>query len=353
MVPSDAGHTNTDSVLEQAVGWLRAGRRVALATVTRTWGSAPRRAGSHMAVAEGGDFTGSVSGGCVESAVVHAAAEVIESGDPQRLRFGVTDEMAWEVGLACGGEVEVYVRRSANSALLDALLEAGRSGRSVVLATRLGDGVQELVSIGPAGAYAPRDIAGVSADQVYAALRAEEAQVAETPRGTVLLRPYTAPRRLVTVGAVHIAQVLARTSPEIGMATTVVDPREGFATRKRFPGAQIVRAWPDAALERIGLDARSAVVVLAHDPKIDDPALVAALRSDAFYIGALGGRRTRRQRRRRLGEAGVAEDAMARVHSPVGLPIGARTPAEIALAILGQIVDVVRNPEAPPLARQI
>ena len=109
MAPSDGGHTSADPVLEQAAGWLGEGRRVALATVTRTWGSAPRRAGSHMAVAEGGDFTGSVSGGCVESAVIHAAMEVMESGDPQRLKFGVTNEMAWEVGLACGGEVEIYV----------------------------------------------------------------------------------------------------------------------------------------------------------------------------------------------------------------------------------------------------
>jgi len=236
-------------------------------------------------------------------------------------------------------------------ALLDTLLEAQRSGRSVVLATRLSDGAQELVEIGPAGAREPRTIAGVSADQVYAALRAEEAQVAETADGPVMLRPYTVPRRLLVVGAVHIAQVLARTSPEVGLPATIIDPREGFATRERFPGAELVRAWPDQALERIGLDARTALVVLAHDPKIDDPALTAALRSDAFYIGALGGRKTRRTRRQRLIEAGFSADVADRIHSPVGLSIGARTPAEIALAILAQIIDVIRNPGASPLAR--
>ena len=237
------------------------------------------------------------------------------------------------------------------SALLDTLLEAQRSGRSVVLATRLSDGAQELVEIGPAGAREPKTLAGVSADEVYAALRAEEAQVAETPDGPVLLRPYTVPRRLLVVGAVHIAQVLARTSLEVGLPATIIDPRDGFVTRERFPDAEIVRAWPDAALERIGLDDRCAVVVLAHDPKIDDPALTAALGSDVFYIGALGGRRTRRQRRKRLLEAGLAPEAVARIHSPVGLPIGARTPAEIAFAILAQIIDVIRNPGTPPLAR--
>ena len=237
------------------------------------------------------------------------------------------------------------------SALLDTLLEAQRSGRSVVLATRLSDGAQELVEIGPAGAREPRSMAGVSADQVYAALRAEEAQVADTVDGPVLLRPYTVPRRLLVVGAVHIAQVLARTSPEVGLPATIVDPREGFATRERFPGAQIVRAWPDQALERIGLDERCALVVLAHDPKIDDPALTAALGSDAFYIGALGGRRTRRQRRERLLDAGFSPQDVARIHSPVGLSIGARTPAEIAFSILAQIIDVIRNPGASPLAR--
>ena len=237
------------------------------------------------------------------------------------------------------------------SALLHSLLEAQRAGRSVVLATRLGDGAQELVEIGPAGAREPRTIAGVTADQVYAALRAEQAQVADTPDGPVLLRPYTVPRRLLVVGAVHIAQVLARTSREVGLPATIIDPREGFATRGRFPDAELVRAWPDEALERTGLDERCAVVVLAHDPKIDDPALTAALGSDAFYIGALGGRRTRRQRRRRLLEAGFAPEAIARVHSPVGLSIGARTPAEIAFSILAQIIDAIRNPGAPPLGR--
>jgi len=237
------------------------------------------------------------------------------------------------------------------SALLGTLLEAQRSGRSVVLATRLSDGAQELLRIGPAGAREPRTMEGVSADQVYAALRAEEARVAQTADGPVLLRPYTVPRRLLVVGAVHIAQVLARTSPEVGLPATIIDPRAGFATRERFPGAEIVRAWPDEALQRIELDDRCAVVVLAHDPKIDDPALTAALGSDAFYIGALGGRRTRRQRRERLIEAGFTPEALARIHSPVGLPIGARTPAEIAFSILAQIVDGIRNPGASPLVR--
>ncbi len=229
-------------------------------------------------------------------------------------------------------------------ALLHALLEAQRSGRGVVLATRLADGVQELVEIGPAGAREPRSLAGVSADQVYAALRAEEAQVVDTADGPVLLRPYTVPRKLLVVGAVHIAQVLARTSLEVGLPATIIDPREGFATRERFPDAELVRAWPEAALEQVGLDARSALVVLAHDPRIDDPALAAALGSTAFYIGALGGRRTRRRRRERLVAAGFGPEAVARIHSPVGLAIGARTPAEIAFSILAQIIDVIRNP---------
>ena len=221
----------------------------------------------------------------------------------------------------------------------------------MVLATRLSDGAQELVEIGPAGAREPRTLAGVSADQVYAALRAEEAQVADTPEGPVLLRPYTVPRRLLVVGAVHIAQVLARTAPEVGLRTTIIDPREGFATLERFPTAEIVRGWPDEALGQVGLSERTALVVLAHDPRIDDPALTAALDSDAFYIGALGGRRTRRTRRQRLLEAGFSPEAVARIHSPVGLDIGARTPAEIAFSILAQIIDVVRNPVGPPLGR--
>ena len=351
-----AVYRNADPVLAQAVRWADQGHRVALATVVRTWGSAPRRAGSHMAVTGSGEFAGSVSGGCIEGAVVHASMEVIESGAPRAMEFGVTNEMAWEVGLACGGRVELFVERvSAGSgesegaadpglALLRRVRDAQEEGKDVLLATRLRDGRRVLAD--GEGAAGARDdeggVLGVPAAQVRAALRSAESRVAETPDGSVFLRPYARPPHLVVVGAVHIAQALAPLATVAGFRVTVVDPREGFATDRRFPGSTMVREWPDQALPRLGLDHRSAVAALTHDPKLDDPALLSALASDAFYVGALGSRKTQEARRARLTAAGCSPAVLDRIRGPIGLPIGAKTPEEIALATLAEVVAALR-----------
>ena len=360
---SDADTTkgNAAVVLAQAVGWLDAGLRVALATVTRTWGSAPRCAGSHMAVAENGDFCGSVSGGCIESAVVQAAMEVMESGTPRSLEFGVTNEMAWEVGLACGGKVHLFVERlGAGERLGDwdpirSVLDGRRRGREVVVATRLSDGRKELIwaDSGPLRAT-PRTPPGspangpkptraiVEPDEVAAALRSADSRVVETPGGPVFLRPYVRPPHLIVVGAVHIAQALASMAATAGFRVTVLDPRRGFATARRFPECTLICDWPDRAMADLALDRRTAVAALTHDPKIDDPALRAALDSEAFYVGALGSRRTQAERRERLTAAGCPKAALDRIRGPIGLPIGAKTPEEIAVAVLAEIVEALR-----------
>ena len=344
MDPSSLLYRNADPVLAQAVRWADEGRRVALATVVRTWGSAPRRAGSHMAVTGSGEFVGSVSGGCIEGAVIHASMEVIESGAPRSMQFGITNETAWEVGLACGGQVELFVERvSAGDgateartdpglALLRKVRDAQEEGRDVLLATRLHDGRRVLAD----GADA------VPAAEIRAALRSAESRVVETSDGPVFLRPYAQPPHLVVVGAVHIAQALVPMATAAGFRVTVVDPREGFATEGRFPGATLVREWPDQALPHLGLDHRSAVAALTHDPKLDDPALLSALASDAFYIGALGSRKTQEARRERLAAVGCSPAALDRVRGPIGLPIGAKTPEEIALATLAEVVAALR-----------
>ena len=316
-----------------------------------------------MAVAGSGEFAGSVSGGCIEGAVVHASMEVIESGTPRTMEFGVTNEMAWEVGLACGGRVELFVERvSAGSgaaegatdpglALLRRVRDAQEEGRDVLLATRLRDGRRVLadgVSVGAAGVSSAGagtgqgEVLSVPAAQVRAALRSAESRVAETPDGPVFLRPYVRPPHLVVVGAVHIAQALAPLATVAGFRVTVVDPREGFSTDRRFPGSTMVREWPDQALPHLGLDHRSAVAALTHDPKLDDPALLSALASDAFYVGALGSRKTQEARRERLAAAGCSPAALDRIRGPIGLPIGAKTPEEIALATLAEVVAALR-----------
>ncbi len=247
--------------------------------------------------------------------------------------------------------------------LLRGIVEAQRAGRDVVLATRLGDGAQVLLVPGD---FAPGDFApgrdsleqglrvpelprrpgalpGLDDHAIAAVVRGAAPRTIDTAEGPVFLRPYLQPAHLIVIGAVHIAQALAPMAKIAGFRVTVLDPREGFATAKRFPGAALVCEWPDRAMDSLVPGRRTAVVALTHDPRIDDPALVAALRSEAFYIGALGSRKTQAARRERLGAAGFATSDLERIHGPVGLPIGARTPEEIAVAVLAQVIGALRG----------
>ena len=335
---------DTDAVLAQALAWLAGGRKVALATVARTWGSSPRPAGSKLAVDDAAEFVGSVSGGCIEGAVIQEALEVMASGGSRLLSFGVSDETAWEVGLACGGKIEVLVEavvpgadgRGVPRAVLEELLAARRARRQVVLATPMAGGPHRLVPVGEGAGDA-------LASAVAEVARRDQAEVVEAAGGAVLLEPHLAPLRLVIVGAVHVAQPLAEMAGLAGFAVTIVDPRRAFATAARFPGQALVVGWPDAAIAELAPDARTAVVTLTHDPKLDDPALVAALASPAFYVGCLGSAKTHAARRTRLGAQGIAAAALDRLHGPVGVRIGARTPAEIAVSILAEIVAALRG----------
>jgi xanthine dehydrogenase accessory factor len=338
---------DTEAVVAQALAWLAAGRKVALATVARTWGSSPRPAGSKLAVDDAAEFVGSVSGGCIEGAVIQEALEVMEGGGSRVLSFGVSDETAWEVGLACGGKIEVLVeavvpdpgKPGVTRGVLEDLLAARRGRRQVVLATPLAGGAHRLLPVGAVEAGPEDALAAVAADVA----RRDQAEVVEAAGGAVLLEPHLPPLRLVIVGAVHVAQPLAEMAGLAGFAVTIVDPRRAFATAARFPGQALVVGWPDAAVTELAPDARTAVVTLTHDPKLDDPALVAALASPAFYVGCLGSTRTHAARRTRLGERGLAGPALDRLRGPIGLRIGARTPAEIAVSILAEIVAALRG----------
>ena len=224
-----------------------------------------------------------------------------------------------------------------NADVLRGVVAAQVAGRDVVLATRLSDGAQELIAAG-----APASELGLDGDAVATALRTGDPRTVDTRDGAVFLRPYIRPPRLIVVGAVHIAQALVPMAQIAGFEVTVLDPREGFATADRFPGAALVREWPDRVMDTLRPDDRTGFVALTHDPKIDDPALVAALRSGAFYIGALGSRKTQGARRERLGALGFTAADLERIHGPVGLPIGARTPEEIAVAVLAQVIGALR-----------
>lgn len=303
---------DNDSVLAAAAAWK--GAPMALATVVSTWGSAPRPRGSHMLVHADGRFEGSVSGGCVEGDILDTAARVI-AGEPFQVNtYGVADDSAWQVGLPCGGEISVMVQPVSAAGfdpeLFDRVAQARADGRSLTVHTDLATGHSDLRPL-------------------------------ET--GAVFANRYDPPRRLLIVGAVQIAQSLAALAQTLGIETVVIDPRGRFLTEERFPGVTLDDRWPDEAVAAWKPGPATAVVTLSHDTKIDDPALIAALASDAAYVGALGSRRSHAARRERLGASGVTPAQLDRIDGPVGIDIGAIGPAEIALSIAAAMVGAFHD----------
>lgn len=221
--------------------------------------------------------------------------------------------------------------------ILETLVRDRAEKRAVVLATRLMDGIQKLVY--------PTDKQDENwlIEATYEVLASDKGRVVEGPDGDWFLNPFNPPLRLLLVGAVHIAQPLSRIGALSGYDVTVIDPRTSFASEERFPDVNLVTDWPDEAMNALASDARTAIVTLTHDPKLDDPALQAALRSPAFYIGALGSKKTHAARVARLAEAGFGEKEIARIHGPVGLSIGAKSPAEIAISIMAEITETLRT----------
>jgi xanthine dehydrogenase accessory factor len=273
--------------------WRSDGVGFGRAVVVRTFGSAPRQVGSVLLASDDGRIAGSVSGGCVEGAVVEEIEKARRSGGSALVRYGITDEQAWSVGLACGSTIEVLVEPE-----LRAEVEAGaRASDDRVVPIALPDGSGEFEEV------------------------------------------FLAPRRLVVYGAVEIARPLVRLAHELGYRVVVVDARTAFATAERFPEADdLVVGWPDEVGERVCLAPSDSVAVLAHDPKLDDPALLMAFAAGCRYIGALGSKKTQAERRERLAAAGVSAADIGRLHGPIGLDLGGREPAETALAIMAEVV---------------
>jgi xanthine dehydrogenase accessory factor len=249
--------------------------------------------------------------------------------------------MAWEVGLACGGRVQVYVERVAHW-LLEAVLAARAAGAPVAVVMHLDSGEQAIL-FAEGGEQGELVLAEEIIRDVRRAIAADRSQSLDTPAGRLFICVFTPPPRLVIVGAVHIAEPLTVIGQLAGYAVTIIDPRQAFAARDRFAGVTMASGWPDDALVRIEPDERTAVVTLTHDPKLDDAALAVALRSPAFYIGALGSRKSQAARQDRLAKLGFSEGERARVCGPVGLAIGAETPAEIAIAIMAEITQKRRS----------
>lgn len=287
---------------------------MAIATVISTWGSAPRPSGSHMLVHADGRMEGSVSGGCVEGDVLALAAEVIAGGRPERRRYGVADGDAWEVGLPCGGTIEILVQPVTEAGfpprLFDAIDTARAEGGGITIHTDLATGISGLPKLSGETDFANH---------------------------------YAAPRRLLIVGAVQIAQSLVRITGALGVATTVIDPRGRFLTAERFPGVALDDRWPDDAVQAHRPGPSTAVVTLSHDPKIDDPALIAALAAPTGYIAALGSRRSHAARLERLATQGIDAADLARIDGPAGIDIGAIGTAEIALSVAAGMIRALHD----------
>ena len=358
-------------ILDPIAKWWTAGETFGLATVVRTFSSAPREPGAALAVVAGGEVLGSVSGGCVEGAVYELAGEVIESGQPVLQTYGVSDNDAFAVGLTCGGIIDIFVEPVNRERFpeLGAIAAAVRADAPLAVATVI-DGPGKIGArrvIWPAGEPGPG-----SAQTLGAGDRLDQA-VDDDARGMlaqgvtgvrrygpdgerrrdelgVFVQSFAPPPRMLVFGAIDFAAAVARAGKFLGYRVTVCDARPVFATAARFPDAdEVVTDWPHRYLSRITVDERTVICVLTHDPKFDVPLLEVALRTPAAYIGAMGSRRTHEDRLDRLREAGLAEDELARLRSPIGLDLGARTPEETAVAIAAELIQLRWGGSGMPL----
>jgi len=333
--------------------WQAQGKAVALATLVRVYGSAPQPLGAKMVVSQAGEMAGSVSGGCVEGAVAQEAMTVLKTGLPNLITYGIADELAQSVGLACGGTIDVFIEPLAGPILAELLARVERAepvGVARILTRQDGSGQTPrgpLLAGNRVGVFGTLGSESVDdlARSALAALTPDRPAERITLAGADLfLERILPPARLVIVGAVHIAQPLVTFGNELGFRTIVVDARSAFATPERFGHAHELRVgWPADILAELALDESSFVVVLSHDEKLDNPALAAALARPVAYVGALGSPRTHARRVEALRELGVTPAQIARIHAPIGLDLGGRRPAEIALAILAEIVAVKRE----------
>jgi xanthine dehydrogenase accessory factor len=354
-------------VLDELLGWWRAGEAVGMATVVGTWQSAPRPPGATMLVGPGGTAVGSVSGGCVEGAVYELGSEVVSSGAPQLVRYGVSDDSAFEVGLTCGGTIEIFVERvdPASFPQLAEVAEAVTADQPVAVATVVADGAAAASGNGQPSRVGRRLVVWpercdgslgsarlddvVTADARGALGTGRTGPISYGPDGermgdevAVFVSAFAPPPRMFVFGAIDFAAAAARIGEFLGYRVTVCDARPVFATSRRFPGVEVVVDWPHRYLtgeiEAGRTDRRSIVCVLTHDPKFDVPALKVALAQDFAYVGAMGSRRTHDDRMRRLREADVPEEQLAKLASPIGLDLGARTPEETAVSIAAEII---------------
>ncbi|MCB0631815.1 MAG: XdhC family protein [Saprospiraceae bacterium] len=332
-----------EEILSTILSWEKEGLSYAVATVIQTWGSAPRPVGSVMAVSEKLDMAGSVSGGCVEGAVVKEVKGVLESGKPKVLAFGVSNDQAWSVGLTCGGKVTVFLEPvSQQTALNRRLYDSLDKQEPCILVSHLQEEDLERSLIFPDGSTEGDPVPQEVKDAALDHYRSRKSGTAETASGEWFIRIYPRLSRLFVIGAAHIAVDLVHLARYFGFEPIVIDPRGIFTDRTVFttPPKDLIRDWPAEVLPNYEMDAYTYAVLLSHDPKIDDQALHLLMNSDIAYIGALGSKRTHARRIERLQEAGYSEEQIARIHGPIGVHINARSAREIALSIMAELIMI-------------
>ena len=311
---------DVDDILTPTSFWLKEKRRIALATVISTWGSSPRPVGGQMAIDENGEIIGSVSGGCIEGAVISEGIDSIKDGKSRIKDYGISNDIAWEVGLACGGELKVLIQPlNLEDEIVYSIVDSIKKRKTVKLKIDCSNG--------------DRIIDNTISNQIshFDKLNNEFIHIIDP-------KP-----RLFIVGAVHIAQALVSLANVADYEIILIDPRDHFATKDRFPNCKIINEWPDEALSKFHLDSSSHLVTLTHDPKIDDLALIFCMKKNFGYIGSLGSKKTHNKRCERLLEKGFDEIELSKIHAPIGLDIKAKTPAEIATSILAEIINYRRN----------
>jgi len=318
-------------LLNIADAWLKDKKLFASATVISTWGSAPRDVGAFMLVNADGQFYGSVSGGCVENAVVETALRSMNSGEARLIEFGVSDDDVLSIGLACGGQIQILIEPSSGSE-----------------EHWVGNAYQAIYHRQVSTLLRQLDVTNCD----HAIIRSEWLSPEDAEFGiktefdvdrSFFLQTFRPARRAIIIGGVHIAQALVAGLQSLEFEVLIVDPREVWANEQRFPNCEIFNQWPDDALMDIGIDSETAIIALTHDPKFDDPALVIALKSSAFYVGALGGSKSAKLRRRRLLDNGLRDSQINRLQSPVGLALGAKGPSEITVSILAELISTYRG----------
>ena len=308
-----------DDILTPLSIWLKDKRKIALATVISTWGSSPRPVGGQMAIDQNGEIIGSVSGGCIEGAVITEGIKSLSDGKTRVKDYGISNDMAWEVGLACGGELKVLIQPlQIEDKIIFSIVESIRKREVIKLKINTKSGLRTI----------DKSISQQSSS--FNQLMNEFIHIIDP-------KP-----RLFIIGAVHIAQELVKLATIADFEITLIDPRDHFATKKRFPNCQIINDWPDIALSKFKFDKATHLVTLTHDPKIDDPALIYSLKKNIGYVGSLGSQKTHQKRCERLSLLGFNQNDLNKIHGPISLDIKAKNPAEIAISILGEIIQFRR-----------